>query len=256
MNQAKRLVVLYEQSHTRRYMVAALKDRREDVKRRVCGRGTLASYGSGTILQCRVYRSWNYLRGCIRSFLLFLERFSLYYYIPMFRRKGGRPVKLKDHHQLIGLLLVFYVGSMEHKTLCSNFVSLTSPNLYSSTYVSHRQLRFKIHFITAGCTLFSSQGHFSADGLIVSSKHDCPGSWNDAGISLQFHEKLLNPMLNPDSQYGVVVYSAFPCSDEMLKGGDLRRLVPSVRAVAQRKSGAITSIRQAVEWGMGSVEKV
>ncbi|POM81384.1 Hypothetical protein PHPALM_652 [Phytophthora palmivora] len=104
---------------------------------------------------------------------------------------------------------------------------------------------------------------FSADGLIVWSKHNCPGSWNDADTSLQFREKLLDPMLNPDSRYGVVADSAFPCSDEMvgrimtpLKEGDLRRLVPSVRAVAQRKSGAITSIRQAAEWGMGSVEKV
>ncbi|KAE9149593.1 hypothetical protein PF005_g6560 [Phytophthora fragariae] len=41
-----------------------------------------------------------------------------------------------------------------------------------------------------------------------------------------------------------------------LKEGDLARLVPSVRAVAHRKSKAITFIRQSIEWGMGSVEKV
>jgi hypothetical protein len=41
-----------------------------------------------------------------------------------------------------------------------------------------------------------------------------------------------------------------------LKEGDLGRLVPSVRGVAQEKSGAITFVRQAAEWGMGSVQKV
>ncbi|KAE9305513.1 hypothetical protein PR003_g21471 [Phytophthora rubi] len=41
-----------------------------------------------------------------------------------------------------------------------------------------------------------------------------------------------------------------------LKDGDLARLVPSVRPAAQLMSGAITSVRQTIEWGMGSVEKV
>ncbi|POM57913.1 Hypothetical protein PHPALM_37514 [Phytophthora palmivora] len=104
---------------------------------------------------------------------------------------------------------------------------------------------------------------FSAEGLIVWSKHNCPGSWNDSDTSVQFREKLLDPVLNPDTRYGVVADSAFPCGNDLvgrivtpLKGGDLGRLVPSVRAVARRKCSAITSIRQAAEWGMGSVEKV
>jgi hypothetical protein len=103
---------------------------------------------------------------------------------------------------------------------------------------------------------------FSADGLIVWSKHKCPGSWNDSDNSLEFRERLADPVLNPDPRYGVVADSAFPCADNMvgrimttLKEGDLGRLVPSVREVAQKKSGAITFIRQAAEWGMGSVEK-
>jgi hypothetical protein len=66
---------------------------------------------------------------------------------------------------------------------------------------------------------------FSADGLIVWCKHNCPGSWNDADTSLQFRELLRDPDLNPDPRYGMM-------------------------------SGAITSIRQAIEWGMGSVEKL
>jgi hypothetical protein len=104
---------------------------------------------------------------------------------------------------------------------------------------------------------------FSADGLIVWSKHNYPGSWNDADTSLDFREKLLDPTLNPDPRYSVIADSAFPGGDGMrgrimtpLKEGDLARLVPSVRSVAHRKSKAITFIRQSIKWGMGSVEKV
>ncbi|KAE9350780.1 hypothetical protein PF008_g6260 [Phytophthora fragariae] len=75
--------------------------------------------------------------------------------------------------------------------------------------------------------------------------------------------RLLYMNLNPDTRYGVIADSASPCGDDMLgrimtplKEGDLARLVPSVRAVAHRKSKAITFIRQSIEWGMGSVEKV
>jgi hypothetical protein len=104
---------------------------------------------------------------------------------------------------------------------------------------------------------------FSADGLIVWCKHNCPGSWNDADTSLQFRELLRDPDLNPDPRYGIVAGSAFPCSAKKvgrimtpLKDGDLGRLVPSIRPAALMMSGAITSIRQAIEWGMGSVEKL
>ncbi|EGZ16235.1 hypothetical protein PHYSODRAFT_506870 [Phytophthora sojae] len=55
------------------------------------------------------------------SFDRLLERFSTFYCIPRFRPKGGRPRKLQHHHQVLGLLLAFYVGSMQHKSLCSNF---------------------------------------------------------------------------------------------------------------------------------------
>ncbi|GMF41515.1 unnamed protein product [Phytophthora fragariaefolia] len=94
---------------------------------------------------------------------------------------------------------------------------------------------------------------FSADGLIVWSKHNYPGSWNDADTSPDFRAKLLDKNLNPDSRYGVIADSAFPCVDDMrgrimtpLKEGDLARLVPSVRTIAHRKSKAITFIRQSI----------
>jgi len=104
---------------------------------------------------------------------------------------------------------------------------------------------------------------FSADGLIIWSKHNYPGSWNDADTSPDFRAKLVDSTINPDARYGAIADSAFQCGDDMrgrimtpLKEGDLARLVPSVRAVAHRKSKAIMFIRQAIEWGMGSVEKV
>ncbi|OWZ09060.1 hypothetical protein PHMEG_00018299 [Phytophthora megakarya] len=54
-----------------------------------------------------------------KSFGLLMDRFALYYAIPLYRPKGGRPRKLQYHHQVFGLLLAFYVGSMEHKALCA-----------------------------------------------------------------------------------------------------------------------------------------
>ncbi|GMF80245.1 unnamed protein product [Phytophthora fragariaefolia] len=103
---------------------------------------------------------------------------------------------------------------------------------------------------------------FAAGGLIVWSKYNCLGSWNDYDTSLEL-ERLLGPVQNADPRYGVVTDSAFPCGDDMvgriitpLRDGDLARLVPSVPDVAHEKSGAITFVRQAAECGMSSGEKV
>uniref|UniRef100_H3GJJ4 Uncharacterized protein n=1 Tax=Phytophthora ramorum TaxID=164328 RepID=H3GJJ4_PHYRM len=41
-----------------------------------------------------------------------LRRFSRYYYIPRHDARG-RPPKLRYHHQVLSLVLCFYVGSME-----------------------------------------------------------------------------------------------------------------------------------------------
>ncbi|KAE9283429.1 hypothetical protein PF008_g27411 [Phytophthora fragariae] len=61
----------------------------------------------------------------------------------------------------------------------------------------------------------------------------------------------------------VVSDSAFPSSTAMteriltpLKDRDLERILPSLRAPARTLHNAITSVRQAAEWGMGSVQKV
>ncbi|KAE9302157.1 hypothetical protein PF008_g22559 [Phytophthora fragariae] len=104
---------------------------------------------------------------------------------------------------------------------------------------------------------------FAADGCIIWSKHNCPGSWNDSDTSLEFRNKLTNPQLCPDERMNVVSDSAFPCSTAMtgriltpLKDGDIERIEPCLRSAARTLHNAITSIRQAAEWGMGSVQKV
>lgn len=104
---------------------------------------------------------------------------------------------------------------------------------------------------------------FAADGCIIWSKHNCPGSWNDSDTSLGFRMKLLDPTYCPDVRMNVVSDSAFPCSTAMtgriltpLKDGDLERIQPSLRSSACTLHNAITSVRQAAEWGMGSVQKV
>uniref|UniRef100_H3GVX1 DDE Tnp4 domain-containing protein n=1 Tax=Phytophthora ramorum TaxID=164328 RepID=H3GVX1_PHYRM len=104
---------------------------------------------------------------------------------------------------------------------------------------------------------------FAADGCNVWSKHNGPGLWNDSDTSLEFRSKLLDPGLCPDTRMNVVSDSTFPCSVAMvgriltpLKDGDLERIQPELRSAARTLHNAITSVRQAAEWGMGSVQKV
>jgi hypothetical protein len=43
-------------------------------------------------------------------------------------------------------------------------------------------------------TLVTGTSCWSADGLCVWAKLNCPGSWNDSDMSYSFQEKLANPM--------------------------------------------------------------
>ncbi|KAI8893275.1 hypothetical protein BC833DRAFT_636851 [Globomyces pollinis-pini] len=104
---------------------------------------------------------------------------------------------------------------------------------------------------------------FGADGTIIWMCHNNPGSWNDAETSREFQERLLDNDYCPDQTMGVVSDSAFPVSASLftrietpLKSGDIDRIPLHLRHNALAKSNAITSIRQAAEWGMGAVEKI
>jgi hypothetical protein len=52
---------------------------------------------------------------------MLLEQFRLFYHIPLYSPRGGRPMRLQFHHQVLGLLLAFYVGSMQRSSLCKEF---------------------------------------------------------------------------------------------------------------------------------------
>lgn len=56
-----------------------------------------------------------------RSFVGLLRRFAQFYAIPGYRPKGGRPRKLQHHHQVLGVLLAFYVDAMDYSSLGSMF---------------------------------------------------------------------------------------------------------------------------------------
>lgn len=110
-------------------------------------------------------------------------------------------------------------------------------------------------------TLVTGVFCYGADGTAVWGKFNCPGSWNDGEVSRQFQEKLMNPAITALGM-GVVADSAFPVNGDMfgrivtpMKEGDLERASPECRAGLVAMSKAITSIRQAAEWGMGSTSK-
>ncbi|KAE9037234.1 hypothetical protein PR003_g6695 [Phytophthora rubi] len=249
------------------------------------------------------------------TFLGLLRRFSGFFTIraPSTR---GRPTKLRYLHQVLGLVLCFYVGSMENSTLCMLFgvppatlartlrkaekalsqalegfaparISFPSPTQqvrlaklvearepllqHTFGFIDGKNLRVMqpsnadlqnamyngwLHSVFVTGTIC-----FAADGCIIWCKHNCPGSWNDSDTSLGFRMKLLDPAVCPDPRMNVVSDSAFPCSTEMtgriltpLKDGDIDRIVPSLRSSARTLHNAITSVRQAAEWGMGSMQ--
>ncbi|ETN14404.1 hypothetical protein PPTG_07460 [Phytophthora nicotianae INRA-310] len=41
------------------------------------------------------------------TFCMLLERFTPHYHIPQYSKEGGRPHRLKHHHQVVGLILCF-----------------------------------------------------------------------------------------------------------------------------------------------------
>jgi hypothetical protein len=102
---------------------------------------------------------------------------------------------------------------------------------------------------------------FGVNGKIIWAKHNCPGSWNDADTSRLFQERLVD-MNETSAQACVVADTAFPVSKNLtgkiltpLKDGDLETIPPEGRIGAEKMSAAITSIRQACEWGMGAMDK-
>ncbi|ETO63233.1 hypothetical protein F444_19048 [Phytophthora nicotianae P1976] len=102
---------------------------------------------------------------------------------------------------------------------------------------------------------------YGVDGTLVWGRHNLPGSWNDGETSRQLQLRLADPLWTVEG-CGVVADSAFPVSRALfgrirtpLKDGDLERAHIECRLGLVALSNAITSVRQAAEWGMGSAER-
>jgi hypothetical protein len=103
---------------------------------------------------------------------------------------------------------------------------------------------------------------FGVDGCLIWGKHNCVGSWNDGDMSRDLQEKLLNDDII-ERNHGLVSDTAFPVGQHLigkiitpLKEGDLDRANPRAQLALITLSNSITSLRQACEWGVGSIEKV
>ncbi|ETO60125.1 hypothetical protein F444_21639 [Phytophthora nicotianae P1976] len=174
-----------------------------------------------------------------------LRRFVGFYYIPRLQPRG-RPFKLRFHHQVLGLVLCYYTGSMELGTLRSahkvfdQFPTRTyivaiayapgragkadpGERTSAGAYVwFHRRKNFKVQQPSNADlqnAMYNGWLHsvfmtgticFAADGCIIWCKHNCPGSWNDSDTSLGFRNRLLDPTYCPDPRKNVVSDSAFP----------------------------------------------
>jgi hypothetical protein len=102
---------------------------------------------------------------------------------------------------------------------------------------------------------------FDTNGLLIWCKHNCPGSWNDSEMCLELKIKLQDPTKTlPD--HGLCADTAFPVGTDLfrriispLKEGELDLIDPALQPAASALSADITSLRQACEWGMGSIQK-
>ena len=103
---------------------------------------------------------------------------------------------------------------------------------------------------------------FDSDGLLIWAKHNCPGSWNDSEMSRGLADKLVDPTKTL-AGHGLVADTAFPVGHHLfqhivspLKEGEADTIHPrSLRSRLVEQSGEIRSLRQACEWGMGSIQK-
>jgi hypothetical protein len=102
---------------------------------------------------------------------------------------------------------------------------------------------------------------FDSDGLLIWAKHNCPGSWGDGEMSRDLQLKLLDARITLP-EHGLCADTAFPVGSALfkhivspLKENELERVSPSLQPAAAALSSQITSLRQACEWGMGSIQK-
>ena len=97
---------------------------------------------------------------------------------------------------------------------------------------------------------------WGADGTCIGGKLNFFGSRNDSTMSETTRNILADPNRTLD-EHGLIADTAFPVSDDMFrKIREILRVPLAMRPDVYRLSNAITSLRQACEWGQGCVEKV
>jgi DDE superfamily endonuclease len=102
---------------------------------------------------------------------------------------------------------------------------------------------------------------FDSNGLLIWCKHNCPGSWNDSEMSRGLAAKLTDPTKTLPG-HGLCADTAFPVGPHLfqhivspLKEGEADTIPRLLRPRLVAQSAEITSLRQACEWGMGSIQK-
>ncbi|ETM97293.1 hypothetical protein PPTG_20372 [Phytophthora nicotianae INRA-310] len=216
------------------------------------------------------------------AFSQLLHRFAAFY-TKRDPNSRGRPPKLQYLHQVLGLVLVFYTGSMEPSTLSMLF-GVPPSTLSRTLQRAERALNQALNNYKPSRIAWPSPAHQAKLAKLVEARepmlkhtfgfidgknlrvqqpsnadmqnttHNCPGSWSDSATSMEFRSKILDPVMCPDPRVNVVSDLAFPCSTTMagrirtpLKDGDLDRIEPSLRSSARTLHNAITSVRQAAE---------
>lgn len=100
---------------------------------------------------------------------------------------------------------------------------------------------------------------YGVDGRILWVSFNAPGSWHDAKIARRLYDLLIHRCPEP---FAILADTAFPRNEELrnkilspLKENELDRLSRDEREV-RAQSRVITSVRQAAEWGMRTVQSV
>ena len=100
---------------------------------------------------------------------------------------------------------------------------------------------------------------FGADGCIIWCACNFPGSWHGSTVAQSLYAVLLNEATTP-SPYFIVGDSAFRMTGTIsqklrtpFKKDDLSD-DPQIRAIQMDSHRAVTSVRQAAEWGMQDIQ--
>lgn len=124
-----------------------------------------------------------------------------------------------------------------------------------------------------GCCSLTNVLVFGPDGCIIWANCNAPGSWHDSKVAISLYHKLLDAELSPP-EYVLVADSAFPTSglmkNRIITPPKVKKVYEENMAIIERNGvqrleekdpnadslEAVIRARQAVEWGMHSLQSV